>query len=97
MYHVFWNVAQRKTEQIFPTLKIQAQRTALTETSRQKRKGSGIVSVPCRLVGKNWHFVTFQKGRLKSGILRLKPLSQNSQIVRDLRVKCVFHLQVNIS
>ncbi len=40
MYQVFWNVAQRKTEQIFPTPKIQAQRTALTEklTAEEKRQ-----------------------------------------------------------
>ncbi len=38
MYHVFWNVAQRKTEQIFPTSKIQAQRTALTENLTAEEK-----------------------------------------------------------
>lgn len=38
MYHVFWNVAQRKTEQIFPTPKIQAQRTALTEKLTEEEK-----------------------------------------------------------
>ena len=38
MYHVFWNVAQRKTEQIFPTPKIQAQRTSLTENLTAEEK-----------------------------------------------------------
>lgn len=38
MYHVFWNVAQRKTEQIFPTPKMQAQRTALTENLTAEEK-----------------------------------------------------------
>ncbi|MDE0634681.1 MAG: WD40 repeat domain-containing protein [Candidatus Poribacteria bacterium] len=50
MYHVFWNVAQRKTEQIFPTPKIQAQRTALTEnlTAEEKQQWYRLSAVsPC--------------------------------------------------
>ena len=50
MYQVFWNVAPRKTEQIFPTPKIQAQRTALTEnlTEEERRQWYRIsVLAPC--------------------------------------------------
>ncbi len=48
MYQVFWNVAQRKTEQIFPTPKIQAQRTTLTEnlTKEERRQRLSALS-PC--------------------------------------------------
>ncbi len=38
MYRVFWDVAQRKTEKIFPTQKIQAQRTALTENLTEEER-----------------------------------------------------------
>ena len=50
MYHVFWNVAQRQTEQIFPTPKIQAQRTSLTEnlTAEEKRQWYRVSALsPC--------------------------------------------------
>ncbi len=50
MYQVFWNVEQRQTEQIFPTPKIQAQRTALTEnlTEEERQKWYRISSLsPC--------------------------------------------------
>ncbi len=50
MYQVFWNVEQRQTEQIFPTPKIQAQRTALTEnlTTEEKRQWYRISTLsPC--------------------------------------------------
>ncbi|MXV78330.1 hypothetical protein F4001_08260, partial [Candidatus Poribacteria bacterium] len=38
MYQVFWNVEQRQTEQIFPTQKMQAQRTLLTENLTEEEK-----------------------------------------------------------
>lgn len=38
MYQVFWDAVQRQTEQIFPTPKIQAQRTALTENLTAEEK-----------------------------------------------------------
>ena len=50
MYHVFWDAAQRKTEQIFPTPKMQAQRTALTEnlTAEEKRQRYRVSALsPC--------------------------------------------------
>ncbi len=50
MYQVFWNVEQRQREQIFPTPKIQAQRTALTEnlTAGEKRQWYRLSTVsPC--------------------------------------------------
>ena len=50
MYQVFWNVEQRQTEQIFPTPKIQAQRSTLTEnlTAEEKRQWYRISNLsPC--------------------------------------------------
>lgn len=38
MYRIFWDAARRQTEQIFPTPKIQAQRTALTENLTAEEK-----------------------------------------------------------
>lgn len=63
MYQVFWNVEQRKTEQIFPTLKMHAQRTILTENLTEEEKSCGTVTVLCRHVDNVWHFVTDQGGQ----------------------------------
>ena len=38
MYQVFWNVAQRQKEQIFPTQKIQAQRLTLTQNLTEEER-----------------------------------------------------------
>ncbi len=38
MYHVFWDAAQRQTEQIFPMPNIQAQRTTLTKDLTEDEK-----------------------------------------------------------
>ena len=38
MYQVFWNVQQRQTEQFFPTPKMQAQRTILTDNLTEEEK-----------------------------------------------------------